>query len=155
MAEISRELILDTNVALAWLLFDDPEMRPIHHALQAQRWHWSATPIMREEFMHVLGYPTLSQHFDATHNTETLITAWDRWVRLLPHTPENPPHPRLRCTDPDDQCFIDLAITRQATLITRDKALLALARRAHRDHHTQVMTPAAWPQTCADALAAS
>jgi putative PIN family toxin of toxin-antitoxin system len=143
---MSRELILDTNVALAWLLFDDPEMRPIHHELQTQRWHWSATPTMREEFIHVLSYPTLNKHFNATQNIASLIQAWDHWVRLLPQELDPPPSPRLRCADPDDQCFIDLAITRRARLITRDKALLALARRAARDHQTPVMTPAAWPK---------
>ena len=41
------------------------------------------------------------------------------------------PSPRLVCRDPDDQKFIDLALARNARwLISRDKALLALAKRA-------------------------
>ena len=41
------------------------------------------------------------------------------------------PSPRLVCRDPDDQKFIDLALSTQARwLISRDKALLALAKRA-------------------------
>lgn len=144
MAGLNRELILDTNVALAWLLFDDPLMHPIRNAIQAQQWHWSATPTMREEFIHVLSYPTLSRHLHAHVRATTLIETWDHWVHLVPEPQEPPPLPRLRCTDPDDQCFIDLALTRHATLITRDKALLALARRAVRDHCTQVIPPTAW-----------
>ena len=41
------------------------------------------------------------------------------------------PSPRIICRDPDDQKFIDLALARHARwLVSRDKALLALAKRA-------------------------
>ena len=55
------------------------------------------------------------------------------------------PHPqRLRCTDPDDQCFIDLAVSRRTPwLITRDHALRRLARRA-RAFGVAVVTPEGW-----------
>ena len=37
----------------------------------------------------------------------------------------------LQCRDPDDQMFIDLALAQRARwLLTRDRALLALARPA-------------------------
>jgi predicted nucleic acid-binding protein len=49
--------------------------------------------------------------------------------------------PRLRCRDADDQVFIDLALVHRARwLLTRDKALLALARRA-RPLGTEILRP--------------
>ena len=51
---------------------------------------------------------------------------------------------RLRCSDPDDQQFIDLAIGRRAhALLTRDRALLRLASRARR-FGVMVATPERW-----------
>jgi predicted nucleic acid-binding protein len=58
----------------------------------------------------------------------SLLAAFDRYARLLP-----PPvaEPLLRCTDPDDQVFLDLSRAHHARwLVTRDRALLTLARRA-------------------------
>jgi len=50
----------------------------------------------------------------------------------------------LRCADPDDQMFIDLALAvRACWLFTRDKALLRLAPRA-RDRGVCVLRPADW-----------
>ena len=55
------------------------------------------------------------------------------WPRLTP-----------RCSDPDDQIFIDLAIAQGAQLLlTRDRALLKLARKAQR-HGVWVATPERW-----------
>ena len=57
---------------------------------------------------------------------------------------------RLRCTDPDDQMFIDLAIARRAqALLTRDRALLRLASRARR-FGVLVATPEAWLRRLAE-----
>jgi hypothetical protein len=41
--------ILDTQVALDWLLFDDPSTAALARAVQASRLVWLATPAMRAE----------------------------------------------------------------------------------------------------------
>ena len=52
-----------------------------------------------------------------------------------------------RCTDPDDQKFIDLALSLPgATLLSRDRAVLKLARRA-RPLGMTIVTPQAWSAT--------
>ncbi|MFT7776961.1 putative toxin-antitoxin system toxin component, PIN family [Roseateles sp.] len=51
---------------------------------------------------------------------------------------------RLVCRDPDDQKFIDLALAARARwLISRDKAVLALAKRA-RLRGLAILTPERW-----------
>jgi hypothetical protein len=74
-----------------------------------------------------------------------VASAWSRHG----HRVETPPPPgvaiRLHCTDADDQKFIDLAISaRVHTLVTRDKALLRLARKALERHGLRVCRPEAW-----------
>ncbi len=50
----------------------------------------------------------------------------------------------LRCSDPDDQQFIDLAIAHRAhALLTRDRAVLRLAARA-RHFGVLIATPEVW-----------
>jgi predicted nucleic acid-binding protein len=52
--------------------------------------------------------------------------------------------PGLRCSDPDDQVFIDLAAEAGARwLLTHDRALLRLARRA-RALGVQIAQPQSW-----------
>ncbi|MBX3622048.1 MAG: PIN domain-containing protein [Rhizobacter sp.] len=52
---------------------------------------------------------------------------------------------RLRCTDPDDQKFIDLAVANARWLVSRDRAVLKLARRAAL-FGLQVVSPDRWTQ---------
>ena len=70
-----------------------------------------------------------------------LDAAIGRWCRVVePPAPDPAP---IRCRDPDDQKFIDLALARSAAwLFSRDKALLALARRA-RSRGVTICPPAA------------
>jgi predicted nucleic acid-binding protein len=57
------------------------------------------------------------------------------------------PSPPLRCSDPDDQIFIDAALAHHATwLVTRDRALLKLRRQALAQG-LRIVQPAEWRDT--------
>ena len=73
-----------------------------------------------------------------------LAAQWCRWVHLLPDADPRWTQARFRCTDADDQKFIDLAIEHRARwLVSRDRAVLKLARRAA-PLGLGIVTPARW-----------
>ncbi|MEK8053588.1 putative toxin-antitoxin system toxin component, PIN family [Ideonella sp. DXS22W] len=132
--------VIDTNVVLDWLLFDDPAVRPLADAVQQGQLVWLCTQAMLDELAHVLQ----RRPFDArwTVAPDAILAQARRHAQLVEATP--PPGPALVCRDADDQKFIDLALAQRATwLISRDRALLALARRAL-PRGVQVLPPARW-----------
>ncbi|RPH42546.1 MAG: PIN domain-containing protein [Burkholderiales bacterium] len=136
-ASASR-LILDTNVWLDWLVFDDPRLAALAQAVDTGRIHLHATSAMLDEFASVVVRP----HFGL--DREGCAAACERQrSRVLLHEPA--PDCRLPCTDPDDRMFIDLAIAlRVDWLLSRDKALLRLRRIAGRRFAVRIGTPEDW-----------
>ena len=134
-------IVLDTNAVLDWLVFRNPELALIAGAIRAGQVRWIATPWMREELEHVLG----RGHLDRWQPDRDQIRArWRLHCVELPTPPVSGPPGRLRCTDPDDQPFIDLArATGARWLISRDRAVLKLARRL-REHGVAVIPPGQW-----------
>ena len=134
-------LVLDTNVVLDWLLFRDPVCNALNAALEAGDVRWIASAAMREELEHVLARGTLDKW---KPDLPTLWRRWDQHCTEVPAAPPLVPAAALRCSDPDDQKFIDLAVTRRARwLLSHDRAVQRLARRL-RDRGVTVTTPAAW-----------
>jgi putative PIN family toxin of toxin-antitoxin system len=134
-------VVLDTNTLLDWLLFQDPGMTELGSAIATGRLRWLACARMRDEFARTLGYAALAKW---QPDSERLLSQFDRaaLIRLTP-----PTLPALRCTDPDDQVFIDLAVAEGARwLVTHDRALLKLARRASA-LGVCITTPARWHGT--------
>ncbi len=119
--------MLDTNVWVDWFIFDDPAIA----ALKAAHRNGSIEIVVDEaclqEFDRVLVYPEfgltgsqrsafLAEVGRRTTRHETNVAAQ---ANALP-----------RCTDPDDQKFLELARDAKAGwLVTRDKALLRLAKK--------------------------
>lgn len=133
--------VLDTNVALDWLLFGDARVRPLAAAIGAGRLRWHATAAMRAEFEQVLRRPMLARR---EPDRERLLQAFDRWARLHPPAAVPCAGAPLRCRDADDQGFVDFAVAIGARwLLSHDRALLALARAARR-RGLEIATPAAW-----------
>lgn len=124
-----RHLVVDTNVVLDLLLFRDPDARPVGIAAASANWIWIASQPMRDELEHVLHYPGLAHRLAAAgHAPAQLLAHYDALVRRV--APAPPSH--ARCKDPDDQKFIDLAVQHAACLVSKDKAVLTLARRLAR-----------------------
>lgn len=132
-------IVIDTNVVLDWLLFDDPSVRALAAAVQACRVDWIATADMRDELAHVLERGLAAQH---GVRAEAVLAAFDTRVRSVPRP--QPLGAGWLCSDPDDQKFVDLARDAGARwLLSRDRAVLKLARRA-RAAGWQIITPSAW-----------
>jgi putative PIN family toxin of toxin-antitoxin system len=132
--------VLDTNVVLDWLVFRNPACRALEQALEQRRLRWVVSTAMREELAHVLGRGLGARW---AVDPQQWQAAWDRHAQTLPPPAAAPAH-WPRCTDPDDQKFIELAIAASARwLITRDRALLKLARRS-RAYGVEVLTPERW-----------
>ena len=132
-----QTVVLDTNVVLDWLLFDDPTAQALNAALLAGELRWVATLAMRDELAHVLARGSLDRW------QPDLPALWSRWDRLCTAVPAAAVTP-LRCTDPDDQKFIDLAASRPGCLLlSRDRAILKLARRLDA-LGVRLTTPAVW-----------
>ena len=137
--EVPPAVVLDTNAVLDWLLFGDAAVASLAAAVRTGRVRWLACPRMREELARAAAYPALAKWLP---DSEHMLTEFDRWTAIRP-----PPAPSLVnpvCTDTDDQVFIDLALAEAARwLVTRDHALLKLARKAAA-RGVRIVTPAAW-----------
>ena len=132
-------VVLDTNVVLDWLLFGEPSVAALADAVTGERVRWLATAAMRDELAHVLGRGLAAAH---GADPARVAAAWDRHCTQQPPAPPAAAH--LRCTDTDDQKFIDLALASGARwLISRDRAVLKLRRRAA-THGLTIATPDQW-----------
>ncbi|HET7792606.1 MAG TPA: putative toxin-antitoxin system toxin component, PIN family [Rhizobacter sp.] len=133
-------VVLDTNVVLDWLVFRNPQCTPLAQAIEGGHLRWLVTDPMRDELAHVLGRGVV----DAW--APNLDQLWESWYKLSERVaaPVIGESLRLRCTDPDDQKFIDLAVSSAQWLISRDRAVLKLARRA-RKLGLRVAPPERWP----------
>lgn len=120
-------VVLDTNVVLDWLVFRNPACSSFVAAIESGHLHWIASKPMRDELCHVLARGLAAAH---AVDTPLLWQSWDRHARMLTPSAPQGPASRLRCTDPDDQKFIDLALAHGQWLLSRDRAVLKLARRA-------------------------
>lgn len=125
----SPPLVIDTNVVLDLWVWTDPRAQPLAQVLQATDVCWLATPAMREELRRVLDYPHIVQRLQRTDlRADAVLERMDARVQWC----EVPPKAPFTCRDPDDQKFIDLAAAHAATLISRDRAVLRMARRLQR-----------------------
>lgn len=132
--------VLDTNVVLDWLVFRNAGVQGLAQAVEAGTVQWIGCSRMHDELVHVLTHVDLAGH---AFNAEHVLTSVMKSMRRVP-CPSALPLQRLRCTDPSDQVFIDLALHERARwLVTRDRALLKLARRAA-PLGVQVVTPERW-----------
>ena len=119
-------IVIDTNIVLDLFVFHDPACESLRQALESGGRRWIATGPMREELARVLAYPKIVPRLAFyQRSADEVLAKFDRHVQLMPVAPRAP----LRCTDADDQCFIDLAVQHQALLLSKDGAVLSMAKR--------------------------
>lgn len=137
-------LVLDTNVALDLFVFRDSACDRLMAAMREGAVMAVVDEPCRAEWLAVLEYPAFG--LTPSARSEAAV-AFDQWVSLLSATALAPrPEVRLpRCADPDDQKFLELALASGAQcLLSKDKALLQLARRTAREGWFRILCPSAW-----------
>lgn len=120
-------VVIDTNVLLDFWVFDDPLTRPLRQALEDGRMIALRDGATVDELADVLARVKFSLE---TRRQMEILRTWDRLAESVPRV-----FPcQLACSDPLDQKFLELAVSGRADwLISKDKAVLKLARRARRD----------------------
>jgi putative PIN family toxin of toxin-antitoxin system len=127
-------IVLDTNVWLDWLAFDDPSVAAIKSAVAAGRAEVFIDSPCEEELERALGYD-LGKKFTLHATAQAACLAECRRVaRRIEEPATEAERAQLpTCRDPDDQKFMDAALAAGAHfLVTRDRRLLDLARRTAR-----------------------
>jgi putative PIN family toxin of toxin-antitoxin system len=120
------QIVLDTNIVLDLLVFNDAATPPLRDALQAGTLRWVATAPMRDELERVLAYPQIVKRLQFYGlSAAQVLQARDAQV----HTVDVPPKAAVTCKDPDDQKFIDLAVARRCLVLSKDHAVLCMHKR--------------------------
>jgi putative PIN family toxin of toxin-antitoxin system len=119
-------LVLDTNILLDVWVFGDAAAAPLIAGLLQGQWRWLATAPMREELARVLSYPQIVKSIGFHQITsQAVLDQFDAHAEMVDAAPKA----SVTCKDPDDQKFIDLAVAYCATLLSKDQAVLCMAKR--------------------------
>jgi putative PIN family toxin of toxin-antitoxin system len=141
MIPASQKLIvIDTNVCLDLFVFRDPRWASLLAALESGAVEAVTRSDCRDEYLIVLHY----SHLPLDDSTRPDAAArFDALIRVV--APDSRAVRLPVCTDRDDQKFLEIARDAGAAiLVTKDKALLKLAKRNARDGLFRIMTPEAW-----------
>lgn len=144
---IPKRLVIDTNVCLDLFVFRDPRWAPLLAALEAREVHAVTRADCRTEWQIVLGYAHLPlDELSRSRSASEFDTLIECISGCVAHAETDAaPADLPKCKDPDDQKFLELARDAQAAvLITKDKALLKLARKTARAGLFAIMTPEHW-----------
>jgi predicted nucleic acid-binding protein len=119
-------VVLDTNILLDILVFDDQRAHPLRNALTNSLVDAVATQRTIDEFIDVIG----RVQFELSEQQQLEIAnQWRAWARIIDDAQVL--LAPWKCKDRDDQIFINLAYTlRPSTLLSKDKQVLKIAKRA-------------------------
>ncbi len=128
------KLVLDTNVVIDWLVFEDPFLNPFRAGVLESRITIVTHQPAIDELRRVLSYPALK--LKATRQAEVLLQYQARTIQpsgsdIQARQHMEPPAGFPRCRDPDDNHFLVLAWRSRAdALVSRDRAVLTLRKRS-------------------------
>lgn len=138
-------IVLDTNVCLDLFVFRDPRWARLYEALKNSEVKAVTREDCRTEWLLVLDYPHLPLNENSKQQS---MLEFDALIQCLPSTESAAMHSTVLlplCSDSDDQKFLEAARDSRAdVLITKDKALLKLAKRNARAGLFKIMSPEAW-----------
>jgi putative PIN family toxin of toxin-antitoxin system len=118
-----RAVVLDTNVVLDLLLFEDPQALPLLRALEQGALEAWASARTLAELQRVLAYPA----FRLAPEAQAAQLARYRGLVQVASEEEPLAGELPRCADREDQKFLELAARVGATwLVSKDKQLLQL-----------------------------
>jgi putative PIN family toxin of toxin-antitoxin system len=145
-------VVLDSNVWIDILVFDDPHTRPILAALESGALAALIDERCLNELSHVLDYPQfVGRGIDKAAALATLARLAQP---VAPGAAAPDAKPLPQCKDRDDQKFLELAhASGAAWLVSKDRAVLKLAKRVARDFDFRIAAPDAFVAACG--LAAS
>jgi len=146
--------VLDTNVWLDWLVFDDPSVATLRAAVAAGALRLVANRHARDELAEVIARPALRNQARTARarraspaplaDPPTALAEFDALVLPI----ETREGCGLQCSDPADQPFVDVAVACGARwLLSKDRALLALAARARTRFGLSIVAPARFEWT--------
>lgn len=137
----SLRLVLDTNVWLDWLVFDDPGVAPIRQAVRQRHAEVFIDAACADELQAVLAYKLRKTMLSAEEQAACLAEC--RLVaQPVTRTSVGAPDALPKCRDADDQKFLELAQACRADyLITKDLLLLELNRRKVKRTPFAIVTP--------------
>ena len=137
-------IVLDTNVCLDLFMFRDPRWQHLLSAMQRDQVECVTSSSCRMEWTLVLNYKKLAL---TDIQQQILLAEFDSLIHVIPDDEPSISLPiKLPiCRDKDDQKFLVCALSAQANfLITKDKALLKLARKTTKLGLFTIASPEAW-----------
>src|SRR3954464_5217381 len=103
-------LVLDTQIWLDWLVFDDPEVRPLRQAVEEGRAEIWTDAACEAELERVLAYD-LGRHTLTPQRAAGALSDARRIARHIETTITDEQKKALpRCRDRDDQIFLEAAL---------------------------------------------
>jgi len=140
MIPVPKKVVIDTNVCLDLFVFNDPRWAKLVADIESGALEAVTRSDCRDEFNIVLHY----KHLPLDDDSRPLASArFDQLIKVVA-----PPESGVKlpvCSDKADQKFLEIARDAGAeVLITKDKALLKLARRLTREGMFKVMLPEKW-----------
>ena len=126
----AKRLVLDTNIWLDWLVFNDLSLLYLKRSFSEGQVDIFIDAGCEAELERVLAYDLARHTLDAAAQAACLAECRRIAQRFDAPAPEADRKLLPRCVDPDDQKFLELALAARAdVLITKDHKLLELARR--------------------------